>query len=380
MNLLQDMRVSPYRLFFPIGIIGLLYGLTRMILPFSGEGVYWHREAMIGLFLLPVAVGFMFTAGPKFFASFLPHTVELVLAALLFTAMFIFSLLDLRLFYHMTKLAVLAVLLTFLTVRFIRRRSGNPVFSSFLFLGPLSGLLGSVAALLSFNSSQPIFYEWQRSLYFHGMFWILFFGVGVKFFPMITLTTRGLRDLTSYEKFVSSSHALWTTIGIVLLASFVAEGAGYVRSAMWVRALALLFMAKEGWLLFYKSPRKGVFTFFLKTGLWTILLAHFIFPFFPEQRVHLYHLVFTAGFMMGTLLVMGRVSLAHERLPLDVEMRSRIAGTAFFLIYLAAWTRATAHLIPSYVFHLRYAAAIAALAVIMLVGLYFWLYRRQRVG
>jgi uncharacterized protein involved in response to NO len=377
MHLLSDLSVSPYRMFFPVGIVGLLYALTRMILPFSGEGVYWHREAMIGLFLMPVAVGFLFTAGPKFFASFLPHAVELVGGFALFLSMFVFSLLDLRLPFHIAKITLLLLLLNFLAIRFIKRRSGNPVFSSFVFLGPLAGLLGSIAALISLFSSQSIFYEWSRSLYFHGMFWILFFGVGVKFFPMITLTTRGLRDLTPYEKFVSSSHALWTAIAVILLGSFIIEGAGFVKTAMWVRALALFFMAKEGWLLFIKSPRKGVFTFFLKAGLWTTLLAHFVFPFFPEQRVHLYHLVFTGGFMMGTLLVMGRVSLAHERLPLDTEVKSKVAAAAFFLIYMATWVRATAHLVPTYLPHLQYAAAMAALGVVLLAGLYFWLYKKE---
>jgi hypothetical protein len=377
MQLLEELKVSPYRLFFPIGIVGLLYALFRMILPFSGEGVYWHREAMIGLFLLPVAVGFLFTAGPKFFASFLPHEGELLGAGVLFISMFLFSLLDLRPAFHVAKTALLLLLISFLTLRFIKRRSENPIFSSFVFLGPLTGLAGSISALVSHYSSNPVFYEMSRSLYYHGMFWILFFGVGVRFFPMITFTTGGLRELTPYEKFVSSSQALWLTISVILAVTFLLEGAGYVKTSMWIRAFILLFMAKEGWLLFLKSPRRGVFTFFLKAGLWTTLLAHFVFPLFSDQRMHLYHFVFVAGLMMGTLLVMGRVSLAHERLPPDTEVKSRVAATAFALIYGAAWVRATAHILPSYLSHLRYASGMAMIGVILLAGLYIYLYRKE---
>lgn len=143
--MLSELSVSPYRIFFPFGIVGLLYALTRMILPFSGEGLYWHREATIGLFLLPVTVGFLFTAAPRFFASFLPHALELAGGSVLFLSMFVFSLLDLRLPFHIAKITLLLLLLNFLAIRFIKRRSGNPVFSSFLFFGPLACSVVSLA-------------------------------------------------------------------------------------------------------------------------------------------------------------------------------------------------------------------------------------------
>lgn len=381
---------NPYRIFFPIGIFGILYGMTRMLLPFSPDNVYWHREAMIGLFLVPISVGFLFTAGPRFFASYPAKNMEVGFMFSSFLFVIVMSLFNLRLLYSVGMVVLLFQLVLFVSRRYFSRRSGNPIFASFIFLGPTSGFLGNVAGLISFFTPDPVWGELHKSLYLHGMFWILFFGVGVKFFPMLTLSTRSLtKEPSKYVQIVSKSHQLWGVVGLLLLVSFVVEGLGFVQPAMWARAFIVLFMAREGWMLFHHSPRKGVFTFFLKLALWTVVVSHFVFPFFPELRAHLYHAVFTGGFLMGTLIVMGRVSLSHERLSLEVEVRSTPARIGFTLIYIAMLIRITVspvlvalpdfstirEWVPDYVTQLHIAASVVLLGELLLVGLFIYLYK-----
>lgn len=365
-----------YRLFFPIALLGLIHGMVRMVLPLSPENIYWHREVVIGLFLLPAAFGFLFTAGPRFFASRSATNLEAACGAFTVVLMWMAALVGWAGVFVFLKGLLISQLLVFVGVRFFTRKSGIPVFTPFLFVGLLSGLAGVAAQGISLYDSLPLWLELSRSLYFHGMFSILFFGVGTKFFPVVTGTVRN-RNLSKHERFVISSHGLWTTMALLLFTTFLVEGMGWVRPAMLVRAAVVLFVAREGWLLFHRAPRRGVSTFFLKLALWSIVLAQFVFPFFPEQRVHLYHAIFAGGFLPGVIIVMGRVSLAHDGLDLNAELRSKLGAAGLGLFALAAWTRVSAHLTRSYTMHLISAAAVVMIGVLLVSVLYLRL-RRSR--
>lgn len=366
-----------YRWFFPVALAGLVHGMVRMILPLSPASIYWHREAVIGLFLLPAAFGFLFTAGPRFFAASSATNGELAVALVTMAALWITALMDAPEAYVVLKLLLVVQLLVFVSRRFFSRRSGIPVFSPFLFLALGSGVLGVAAQWISLHDSRLVWTELARSLYFHGMFSILFYGVGTKFFPVVTGTVRN-RHMSRYERLVVSSHLLWLGMAVLLLATFVAEGLGWIRPAMIVRAVVVFFLAKEGWLLLQRSPRRGVSTFFLKLALWTIVIGHIVFPFFPEQRVHLYHAIFAGGFLPGAIIVMGRVALAHDRLDLDAEIRSKLGATGLALFVLAAWTRVSAHLTRSYTLHLVSAAAVVIAGVLLVLLVYARLRRTRR--
>ena len=76
-NQWQNTLENPYRFFFPISIIGLISGLILVLYPINYNIIFWHREILITLYLMPVATGFLYTATPRFFNSFFAKEYEI---------------------------------------------------------------------------------------------------------------------------------------------------------------------------------------------------------------------------------------------------------------------------------------------------------------
>lgn len=327
---------------------------------------------MITLFLLPAATGFLFTATPKFLMTTPTKSYEIWVAAILYLLLFI------SFFFKYDKIFVLlkCVTLFWITIYFVRRwwkrKTKNPHWPPFILTSLFSGLMGcSVQVTSFFVKFDPLIILTGHHLYFNAMFWILLFGIGIKFFPMLTgaappVYNTNRKSLLS--KTVYNSSIFWFFIAFFSISSFLIQLLVNDSAGLWIRAILIMFIAYEGWGLFEKPLRKGYTTFFLKIFLFTILLSHFIFPFIPIFIVHLYHLVFVTGFLSITIMVETRVLLSHENLDIVEEQKSIWILTGFILLFLTMITRVTAIFIPArYFYNLRYASILGVAGVILIV-------------
>lgn len=369
----QNFLENPYRFFFPFAFLGLLLGLGVIFLPLNQNTIFWHREILITLFLLPIATGFLYTAVPRFFNSYYAKNREVFFTLFLLILLFIFVITQKNNYYIFIKFFYILQINIFVIERFWNKKSGSPLFTPFIFISLFSGLFGTIFQILYFFYSVPIFYLLFFNLYYYATFMILLFGVGIKFFPMLTLTIP-FSDERKYQilsKKLYSSVKFWYLFSFIFLFTFVLEAFQFIKIALWIRAFLILFLAYEGWYLFFPAQRKGIFTFFIKLFLYTIVIGHFIFPFFLELKPHLYHIIFVGGYLGLVLLVVGRVLISHERLDLNLEVRSKTLGFIFGLIYLALWTRVTVFLIPkSYENHLKYASLTALIGILIYLGFF----------
>ncbi len=366
----QNSLENPYRFFFPFSIFGLFLGLSVVLFPINSQIIFWHKELLITLFLLPIITGFLYTATPRFFNSYFAKEYEIFLTILNIIVLFIFYFLNHILFFVIAKFFYILQIFIFVTLRFIRRKSGNPLFSSFIFISLVSGLLGTILQILFLGGNYLFLYKLYYVLYYYAMVWILLFGVGTKFFPMLTLTTpiSENRKYQILKKELYNSQLFWWIFAIIFFLTFLIEATQYEKIALWFRAILVLFLSHEAWYLYFPAQRKGVYTFFIKLFLYTIVIAHFIFPFFLHAKQHLYHTIFVGGYLGLVLLVFGRVVISHEKLDLSLEVKSKLIAVAFSIIYIALWTRITAHLVNSYENHLKYASFTA------IIGILFFLY------
>lgn len=185
---------------------------------------------------------------------------------------------------------------------------------------------------------------------------------------MLTLTVP-LSEGRKYQilsKKLYSSLGFWYGFSFAFLFTFLLEALQYIFIALWIRAFLVLFLSHEAWYLYFPAPRKGVYTFFIKLFLYSIVIGHFIFPFFPEYKMHLYHVIFVGGYLGLVLIVVGRVLISHEKLDLNLEVKSKFLAIIFSLIYIAMWARITAFLIVnSYENHLKYASLTGIIAVVL---------------
>lgn len=362
---------NSYRLFFSFSLAGIISGLGLFIFSYSGLSIYWHRELMISLFLLPAATGFIFTAAPKFLLNTPAKQFEIWIAAILYTSLFGCFFIQHAFGFVLIKVIAIIWILFFFVSRWWGRKTKNPFWPPFILISLVAGLTGSLIQLVAqLKILHSLVQFIGTQLYFDAMFWILLFGIGIKFFPM--LTGAAAPAVQVHRKSILTpkaynSQVLWFAIAIIGVASFLIQTLVHTSLGLWIRAILILFIAYEGWGLFEKPLRKGHTTTFLQIFLYTILIGHFIFPFFPSLLVHFYHIVFVVGFLAITILVETRVLLSHEHLDTAAEQHSKWLLAAFILFYLAMILRVTAVFKPlAYAKHLQY-ASLAAIAAVILV-------------
>jgi hypothetical protein len=367
----QNTWENPYRFFFPLSIFGLILGLILVLMPINNQIIFWHREILITLYLMPVATGFLYTATPRFFNSYFAKSWEIILTFFWIILLFVFYFYNNINGFLIIKFIYIFQVFLFVLMRFIKRKSGNPLFAPFIFVSLICGIVGSLFEILFYKFQFTSLYNFYYVLYYYAMFWILLFGVGTKFFPMLTLTTplSEERKYNILSKRLYNSNIFWFIFAVLFLLTFILEALNYLQTALWLRALLVLFISHEAWYLYFPAQRKGVYTFFIKLYLYTIVIAHFLFPVFYEVKQHLYHTLFVGGYLGLVLIVFGRVIISHEKLELILEVKSKIFVIAFSLIYIALWTRVTAFLIKSYESHLKYASLSALIGILLFFGL-----------
>ncbi len=363
---------NPYRLFFSFSLAGVISGLLLFVFSYSGVSIFWHRELMITLFLLPAATGFIFTAAPRFLVSTPTRVFEIWITGAIYLLLFVCFIFQWTFLFLTLKWLVLIWVAVFFCRRWWRRKTKNPYWPPFILVSFFSGILGVTTQLADiFFSLDPFWLRIGNSLYFDAMFWILLFGIGIKFFPMLTgaappVYQHGKSSLLTKGQY--ESNALWFSIAILCLAIFIIQFVISDTIGLWMRAILVSFIAYEGWGLLEKPMRKGFTTTFIKLFLWTIVAAHYLFPFYTAIIVHVYHVIFVIGFLAITMMVETRVLLSHEHRDIVVEQSSVWILSAFIMFYIAMIIRLTAvFVIGSYTNYLQYASMAALAGVFMVI-------------
>jgi uncharacterized protein involved in response to NO len=375
---------SPYRYFFVISFIGLLIGLAQFLFTYNGYGIAWHREIMITLFLLPAAAGFLYTASPRFLNTNPAEKKDIVILFLLFTTLFVaYTYNSLRVF-HLLRLATITVIAFFFVLRWLKRGVENPFWPPFILVSLGTGWMASSIQCLGHFLILPVFLSNLAShLYYEAMFWILLFGIGLKFFPMLTgaispVYKNNRFSMLSREAF--EDKKTWFTFALLALASFIITELVKPEWGLSLRAILLFFMAYHGWALFEKPQRKGYTTKILTTYLVTILVGQTLFIFWPEQLVHLYHIMFVCGFLSLTIAVETRVLLSHEHLDLTYEQNSKLLLMGYILIYIGMLCRVFSVATPTqFIAYMHYASGFALTGVLILfIQLARMIWRKSR--
>lgn len=332
--------------------------------------VLWHPELLIAGFLLPVGTGFLVYTLPRFFSAKRGSPWELwglFLGQMLLSVSILSA--------NAAAVAVLKTLvllqLAFYAIRRYPRERLAPVFGIFVLAGITVGLVGAIAGCVAtFGSNQLpqiiVYYSGtlQRGAFYHGFFWLLFCGMGTRLFPMLTLSTRAPTD-SWLKKTLAYSRTLWYLCGAALIASFVVQEPTLRPWLLWLRALAVFFVAWQGWLLFRPPLRRGAVPYFVKFSLLCAVVGQFLVAGFPAHEPSLRHLGLAGGLGLGTLLVMTRVLLAHEGADLVHETRSWPLAVALALMASGALVRAFALAPATYMLQIRVASALWASGLVL---------------
>lgn len=338
---LQLCYQEPFRIFFPLGVLVAIAGVSLWPLYFAGvfrlyPGII-HARLMMEGFLGAFVVGFLGTAAPRLTGT--AHLTRGELGSLL-------ALYAGAIGMQMTGRSFagdaifLGLLLAFalrLGRRFAQRRDLPPPSFALVAFGFFNAIAASVLLLIgAAGEGHPRCAVLGTMLLHQGFVLYLILGIGGFLLP------RFLK-LPPKPEFPESRTpppgwrraALFAaSIGGVLLASFIFEAfTGATRAAALVRFVAAaVFLAAEIPAHRSTAPRLTIILC-LRAALIFILFG-LLFPvFWPVQRVAGMHVVFLGGFSLITFTVATRVVLGHSgfghlfptRLPF-------LIGTAVLLV------------------------------------------------
>lgn len=352
---------EPYRLFFPLGTLSLLWGILLWLPQIWSPGEYpvlLHRALMLNGFEGSFIAGFLMTAVPRFSKTWHASSFEVGAFLLVSVVALLSASLDqeraLLIFSSLQPL----ILLGFMLRRMVKRKENPPYSFIFIFAGLLLWFLsGALGAFIDVEGFKDLHYE--------GAVASIILGVGSRLIPGIlghVEIVQGQRQL--YERpvpLIATVPKSFFALVLSFIASyFMPEYAGSI-----VRALVVLVIAMGFWRL-WKAPReRTALTWCLWTSAWMILVSFLLKALWQEGMIHASHSFFISGVVLLSLLIGTRVLVSHGPKDKTLENRRVLYVISFFTI-LAAATRVSAFLMPdAYLSHLGYSSLILSLAVLI---------------
>lgn len=367
---------EPFRLLFPLGALLGIVGVAIWPLYFWGLAPVYpgqiHARIMIECFLTAFVMGFLGTAFPRLLdVRRLGLTVSIPLAVALLACASL-HVTGHILWGDITYFATLATFLGVLLSRARKRKDFPPPSFVLVAMGMLSGLIG--AGILITDRIWPMFLApWTgsmgRILLHQGYPLLPIMGVGAFLLPRFF-------GLPSRQNFPESRgippgwwpHALVAMLaGGLIVASFILEAQGWIRSSYALRLAAL-----AGYFVREMPPHKvlrgrGTLALGLKVALFSIPVGYLMLAIGPEHYFAWLHTVFIPGFSLLILIVACRVVFGHGGQSKKFLARLWVVLSVIFLLGLAAATRISADWMPE-----RRLSHYAYAAITWVVGILVW--------
>jgi uncharacterized protein involved in response to NO len=367
---------DPYRVFFPLGIVLGLTGVSIWPLYYLGltDGYSGRAHAFVQIcgFLYAFAAGFLLTAVPRFTGTESPSLkVQHCLAGLLAVSVsgFEFGLFTVG---HAAFLAAHITVITLAARRFVHRRQNPPATFGLVGMGLITGALAAVMnTAIALEVLAPAWDPLARRLLTEGMFLMLVLGVGGFLGPRLLGFAALPKFMTAAAAnpkgpALNSAALAYAGAGFLLLLSLLAEYGFEFRPAAFVRALVatgVIAATARPWRL---PAVRTTLAWCVWTANLLVVLGVWLVPLAPAYRADFLHVLFIA-FTLLVLAVGIRVTLSHGGHALSLERGSwpiRI-GLATGLVAMLA--RLGAPFAPeSYFAHLAWAG------MFWIAGMLFW--------
>jgi uncharacterized protein involved in response to NO len=361
-------RKEPYRLFFPLGVLFLLWGaLIWLPLIWGGGGypVLAHRYLMLNGFVGCFIGGFLMTAVPKFSQTTTANLWEVFL-------FLVVTVLGVGLAYGewadlvflISSLQAL-IILFFLFSRILKRRANPPYSFVFIFVGLFLWLFSGLAGIF-FDA------EAFKHLHYEGAIASIILGVGSRLIPGILGHVEIVNSQRAkYEKRISVLKTVPLPFFLIMLSFvvsyFLSESLGRV-----IRAFDVLIIGFMYWRLWKTPVEKTALTWSIWSAAWLVVLSFVVKAFTFDGLIHMSHFFFIGGVVLLSLLIATRVLQSHGPKDKTLE-QSNVLYFVTGLIILAAATRVSAYLLPDlYLSHLGYSSLLLSSAVIIWSIKYLW--------
>lgn len=359
---------EPYRLFFPLGIFCLLYGILLWLPQIWNPGDYpvlVHRYLMLNGFVASFVCGFLMTAVPRFSKTITAQKPEILFYAFITILGLIFSYLVREPLVYAVSALQAAALLYFLLRRIFQRKENPPYTFIFIFVGLFLWLFSALAGV--FIESEGL-----KQLHYEGSIVAIILGVGSRLIPGIL---GHVEIVKAQREHYETPAPIFKTVPwyfYLLILGFI--GSYFIDDfyGSVVRSFVVAFIGLFYWKLYRAPKEKSALTWNIWASGLFIVFSFVLKSIWQDGIIHASHALFISGIVLLTLLIATRVIQSHG--PKDKTLENwkglYVVGG---LIALAAATRVTAYLMPdTYLRHLAYSAIVLTMAVLL------WSYKYLR--
>ena len=368
---LVTLRQEPFRLFFPLGVMASIVGVSLWPMLYAGWLGFYpgeaHARIMIQGFVSAFALGFLGTAFPKMIES--PSLTWPELGLLLTSG--IGGVISLALghvaagdgfflFTWVLMAACLAVRLAFL------RKDLPPPGFVLAGMGLVAGITGTLMLLIG---RIAVLSEFQRALA-HLLLYEAFIlgpiiGIGGFLFPrFFTAQPDTERSPTWNQRAVRAF-----IVGLAILGTYLAQASGWTFIAPVVRALIVATYFLSQCAPFRCGAGTGSLSFMLQAAIACLLLGILISGVSLVFRVAIKHILFIGGYGLLILAVATRVTWGHSGNIDLAEGKRRSLRIILGVVLMGMTTRVVADLVPAIrVSHHIY----ASLSWVIAAGIWSW--------
>ncbi len=370
---LADLGREPFRIFFPVGVLAGILGVSLWPLHFGGvlelyPGVGHARIMAYGLFGAFI-FGFLGTAMPRMLSANPLHVFQVVLLVVFHAAMVIAFASSKIFIGDALLLGLLVTFACFMAPRARQRKDTPPPGFVLVGLAFLSVASGSVLALLQhYREVDPYWVTLQRLLSYQGFVLLPILGIG----PFILPRFFGMENQHDFAEALKPTGGWWKKALIALIAgaliivSFFLEASGWHRTAHAIRfgtTLVYLFLEMP----FHRAPKAtNALGAAIRIAFVGVLAGFLAVAIFPAYRVSLLHLTLVGGFALITFVVATRVVFGHSGNLTLLKGRNRWLLVAVGLMLFAMVTRISGDIWPKVLIsHYNYGAVLWIAGVIL---------------
>lgn len=310
--------------------------------------------------------GFVFTALPQFTKTNPISFKEAIFIVSVFIISCLFLTLGQTFIFHTLIFSFLVYLMFFVVSRYFGAKENAPY--SFIFL-PIAIFWGMSAELLWLINElvpTPFLESTAKYLLYNGYFLGVIAGVGIRLIPgLLGHKEIVMEQRKVYESGAKTPHSF--TFIVVLFNAFLITKLffnDFIADSL--QTFWIILVGMSYWKLFKLPKARNFFGFGVWFAVWSILIGHVSTLLLSEQFTHWTHLTFVSGYLLLVVMVITRVTIAHNELGMDKEKSKWLAGIVGLIIF-ASLTRASAYMLPnSYTNHLAYASLLMVVAFALL--------------
>lgn len=365
-NQLEFIYQEPYRLFFPLGVLMLLWGSVLWIPQIWSDESYpvlAHRYLMINGFSTFFIAGFLMTAVPKFAQTKSAQSFEVCgLMIVIFSGLF-FSFKNWESSAYITSGLSSLIILLFLFRRIMMKKVNPPYSFVFIFIGLFFWIFSSFM-------SAYIPLDVYKNLHSEAAIMAIILGVGSRLVPGILGHVDVVQSQRAQYEVNRSFLQTIPLFFIFLILSFVLSYFLKDSVGNWLRVLVVSFVGLFYWKLYKWPKEKSALTINIWFACWLIIGSFLLKALWPEGGIHAGHSFFFGGIVLLSFLIATRVLQSHGPGDKKLENRKNLYVISS-LIVLAGATRVTAILMPeAYLRHLGYSSFTLILAT-LIWGFYY---------